>query len=116
MKDTYSLTKRRESPRQLRKAARQARREGLPIIRKASHVLPHEMCVLFVQDAGYVADFEPGARLAFVDAPERARVCCEHVAPRVALAIREETGLRVAVRLYRPHADALPTVCPSKAH
>ena len=116
MKQNNVNPQRRDSPRKRRRAAHQARISGTSAPRKASHILPPEQCVLFVQGVGYVSDYVPRQKLVFVDLPELARVCCGGIAPRVAMAIRSETGMSVSVRAYRPQPDGSFIESLKRAH
>jgi hypothetical protein len=72
---------------------------------RQSHRLPPQVCTLYVPEAGgYLADFTPnGFRL--VEMAELARLYVDDEATSAALAFRELTGMRVAVRpFYCPHS------------
>lgn len=71
---------------------------------KQSHRLPPQVCTLYVPEArGYVADFSPTSFLV-VEIADLARLYIEDEATSAALAFKELTGLRVAIRpYYCPH-------------
>jgi hypothetical protein len=86
-----------------RQEARKTRRTHLPY-RKHSHRLTPQRCALWVPAyGGYIESFtRTGYRV--VDYPELARVYEEDEATTAALAFREMTGLRVAIRpVYCQH-------------
>ena len=73
---------------------------------KRSHKLPAQVCALFVPDArGYVVSFCPhGFQVA--ETAQLARHYDEDEACSAALAFREVTGLRVAIRPVYLHKAA----------
>jgi len=91
-------TERRAAARTHSRRAIRARHE------KQSHRLPPQVCTLYVPEArGYVAAFWPNG-FRVVEIAELARLYIEDDATSAALAFRELTGLRVAIRpYYCPH-------------
>jgi hypothetical protein len=76
---------------------------------KQSHRLAPQVCTLYVpQAAGYVTEFSPtGFRV--VEFAELARLYTEDEASSAALAFREVTGLRVAIRPFYPRGPLSPS-------
>ena len=68
--------------------------------RKLTHRLPPQVCVLYVPDRGYVAGLVPQT-FRIVEDVAQATPYIDDEASTVALAFREMTGLRVAIRPYR---------------
>jgi len=70
---------------------------------KQSHRLTPQVCTLWVPDAGgYLAEFSAKS-FRVVEVAELARLYVEDEATSAALAFREMTGLRVAIRPYHCH-------------
>lgn len=67
-----------------------------------SHRFAKQTCVLWIPDAsGYLADFRPG-HFRVVSQPDLAHCYDDEDASRHAIAFRQATGLRAAVRAYNP--------------
>lgn len=67
---------------------------------KQSHRLTPQVCTLYVpQMQGYVSDFSPSG-FRVIEFPELARLYTEDEASSAALAFRDVTGLRVAIRPF----------------
>lgn len=70
-----------------------------------SHRIAKQTCVIWIPSAcGYLADFRPD-NFRIVDHPSLACSYDEETASRDATAFRQATGLRVAVRPYKPTSN-----------
>lgn len=83
--------------RQYRRAMARKHRRSPP--EKPTHRLPSQVCVLYVPERGYVAGFLPQT-FRIVEDAALATPFIDDEASTVALAFREVTGLRVAIRPY----------------
>lgn len=94
--------------RRERRAARRVHRRQVPArFQRQSHRLPPQVCTLYVPDAGgYVTDFSASG-FRVVESAALAKLYIDDEATSAALAFRELTGLRVAVRPYRQHSGGL---------